>query len=88
MLLVWFSWTVTSEHCHELEQKVVKQFTENKIVMFYDCYVDNALVAIKHDDLNNVHNSLNNLDHSLNFTLDNFSNVFLHFLGIEIHSTI
>ena len=69
----------------ELEQKVIKQFIDDKNLMFYGRYVDDTLVVIKPEDLNFVHNALNNFDRNLKFNLNTFNNVVSHFLDIEIH---
>ena len=44
----------------ELEWKVMKQFIDDKILIFYDRYADDTLVVIKPEDLNRVHNALTN----------------------------
>ena len=49
----------------ELEQKVIKQFIDDKTLMFYGRYVDDTLAFIKPEDLNCIHNVLNNFDRNL-----------------------
>ena len=56
----------------ELEWKVIKQFIDDKTLIFYGRYVDDTLVVIKPEDLNCVHNALNNFDRELKFSLDTF----------------
>ena len=46
----------------ELERKIMKQFIDDKTLMFYGRYVDDTLVVIKPEDLKCVHNILNNFD--------------------------
>ena len=46
----------------ELERKVIKQFIDDKTLMFYGRYVDDTLIVVKPEDLNRVHNALNNFD--------------------------
>ena len=46
----------------ELKRKVIKQFIDDKTLMFYGRYVDDTLIVVKPEDLNRVHNALNNFD--------------------------
>ena len=69
----------------ELERTIIKKFVDDKILLFYGWYVDDALVVIKKEHLQLVHNALNSFDKNLKFTVDLFDNVVPHFLDIEIH---
>ena len=68
-----------------MEKTIIKKFIDDKILLFYGRYVDDALVVIKRELLKLVHNALNNFDKNLNFTVDAFDNVVPQFLDIEIH---
>ena len=69
----------------EMEKNIIKKFVDDKVLLFYERYVDDTLVVIKWDHLKLVQDTLNNFDKNLNFTVDTFSNVVPHFLIIEIH---
>ena len=59
----------------ELEQKTIKQFIDDKTLMFHGHQVDDTLVIIKLEDLNHVHNALNNFDCNLKLTFVTFNDV-------------
>ena len=69
----------------EMDKTIIKNFIDDKILLFYGRYIDDTLVIIKRELLNLVHDALNNFGKNLNFTVDTLDNVFPHFLGIEIH---
>ena len=69
----------------EMEKTIMKKFIDHKILLFYERYVDETLIAIKQEHLKLVHYALNNFDNYLNFIVDTFDNVVPHFLDIEIH---
>ena len=52
----------------EMEKTIIKKFIDDKILLFYGCYVDDTLVIIKREHLKPFHDALNNLDKNLNFT--------------------
>ena len=69
----------------EMEKTIIKKFVDDRILLFYERYVDDTLVVIKREHLKLVHDALNNFDKNLNFTVDTFDDVVPHFLDIEIH---
>ena len=69
----------------EMEKTIIKKFIDDKVLLFYGRYVDNALVLIRREHLRLVQDALNNFDKNLNFTVDTFDNVVPHFLDTEIH---
>ena len=69
----------------QLERTIIKNFIDDKILLFYGRYVDDTLVVIKKEHLQLVHNTLNSFDKNLKFTVDLFDNVVPHFLDTEIH---
>ena len=69
----------------EMDKTIIKNFIDDKILLFYGRYIYETLVIIKRELLNLVHDALNNFGKNLNFTVVTLDNVFPHFLGIEIH---
>ena len=69
----------------KMEKTIIKMVIDNKILLFYGCYVDYTLVVIKRKHPKLVHDALNCFKKNLNFNVDTFDNAVPHFLDIEIH---
>lgn len=68
----------------ELEQNVVKTFTDIEILQFYGRFVDDTLVVIKPEHLDLVHNALNSFVKNLRFTIGTFDDAVPQTLDIVI----
>ena len=68
----------------EFENKVVSDLVQSDIIKFYRRYVDDTLLLIKPCDITSVFSKFNSFDKNLKFTVDNFSDGTVHFLGLKI----
>ena len=69
----------------ELEHVVVKDLFNKGYLKFYIRYIDDTLVLMKKSDVTIVLQALNGFHKNLNFTVDNFEDKKVHFLGLLIH---
>ena len=68
----------------ELEDVVIKPLIANGTTTFYTRFADDTLLAVKPDNVKEVHNFLNKFDKNLRFTVDMFQNKVPHFLDLEL----
>ena len=68
----------------ECEKVIVEKLMKEKVIMFYNRYVDDTLLVIKKRDINDLLNQFNSFDKNLKFTIDTFESSVPHFLDIEM----
>ena len=69
----------------EFEQEIVKPLINSGLIRFYKRYVDDILILMRPSDVQLILIKFNSFHPNLQFTVDEFSDNDIHFLGIYIH---
>jgi hypothetical protein len=71
----------------EFEEIIIKPLINTAAIKLYKRYVDDTLILTKPLDLTNILSKFNSFHPNIQFTIDEFNNNDIHFLGIQIHSS-
>ena len=69
----------------EFENLVIRPLITSGHIRFYKRCVDDTLILAKPADMKNVLIAFNSFHPNIQFTIDQFSDSNIHFLGIQIH---